>query len=196
MIRGISKPSLEAGLGSSVPTAPSAAVGRRNSSPSTFLGNARAFLFLNERFRPSLAPAPLRGDWGASGGGRGAVLFHIGTRYPVSFPFRPSPRGSRFPGQLPARHSPSGGRQEALLPSKHRGVSGGESGATSIRSVPFAGDSSGPHGRLIPAFLPQLRGPRQLLRPRQLLLCAGSVPLPRALPPDVVSAGPCTLALH
>ena len=44
VIRGISKPSLEEGLGSSVPVASSAAVGRHNSSPSASLEDARAFL--------------------------------------------------------------------------------------------------------------------------------------------------------
>lgn len=44
VIQGISKPSLEAGLGSSVPTAPSTAVRRCSSSPSTFLRDAGVVL--------------------------------------------------------------------------------------------------------------------------------------------------------
>lgn len=40
----LENPELEAGLGSSVPTALFVAAGRRNSLLSTFLGDARAFL--------------------------------------------------------------------------------------------------------------------------------------------------------
>jgi len=85
------------------------------------------------------------------------VLFRVGALYPVSFPFRPSPWWAAFLASRRRGVRPlTLGEGLCVRPSTER--IGRESGVTSVRSVPFAGDPSGPHRRFIPPFPPQLWG--------------------------------------